>query len=109
MLDILTSKAEKKTNQETVYQELIDNTRYVTEAGRKKKTNPVKYIRVNSELRRETDRAKEKFINEMCNKITKFQQIGRYDLILSEDERFSWYQKQQHIYSTGNQNMELKK
>lgn len=36
---------------------------------------------LNNELRKETDKAKEKSINETYDEITKVHQIGRYDLI----------------------------
>ena len=39
------------------------------------------YRRLNNQLRRETDRAKEVYMEEICEEIMDFQKKGRYDLM----------------------------
>lgn len=71
----------------------MDNTEFVKEDRRKKKTensNPVEYAKLISELRIETARAKQKFINETCVEITKLQQSVRYDLVYQKAKELGW-------------------
>ena len=51
--------------------------------GRKtaKTTNIKEYRRLNNQLRRETDRAKEVYMEEICEEIMDLQKEGRYDLM----------------------------
>ena len=44
-------------------------------------TNVKEYKRINNQLRRETDRAKEVYKEEICDKIMDFQRKGRYDFM----------------------------
>ena len=46
-----------------------------------KTTNIKEYRRLINQLRRETDRAKEVYMQEICEKITDLQKKGRYDLM----------------------------
>ena len=52
------------------------------EERRKVKTTNVKqYRRLNNQLRRETDKAKEVYMEELCEEIMDFQKKDRYDLM----------------------------
>lgn len=70
----------------------MDNTGHVRENGIKKKTEiPIQGNKIlNNELRRETNRAKEKFINKTCDEITKFQQTEK---VVCEKDNLLMYQK----------------
>ena len=46
-----------------------------------KTTNIKEYRRLNNQLRRETDRAKEVYMEEICKEIMDLQKKGRYDLM----------------------------
>jgi hypothetical protein len=46
-----------------------------------KATNVKEYIRLNNELRRETDRAKEVYMEEICEEIMDIYKKGSYDLM----------------------------
>ena len=46
-----------------------------------KTTNIKEYRRLNNQLRRETDRAKEVYMEEICEEIMDLQKKGRYDLM----------------------------
>ena len=55
---------------------------------RKAKTTQVKeYRRLNSQLRRETDRAKEAHMEEICEEIMDLQKKGRYDLMYQKAQQ----------------------
>ena len=49
-----------------------------------KSTNIKEYRRLNNQLRRETDRAIEVYIEEICEEIMDLQKKGRYDLYVSK-------------------------
>ncbi|KDR19616.1 hypothetical protein L798_06492 [Zootermopsis nevadensis] len=49
-----------------------------------------KYRRLNNELRRETDKAREDYINEVCDEIMTLQRIGRYDLMYAKAKELGW-------------------
>lgn len=71
----------------------MENTRHGRKNGngrKKKNTNPVEYRRLNNELRKETDTANEKFINETCDENTMLQQTGRYDRMYLKTKETEW-------------------
>ncbi|KDR08815.1 hypothetical protein L798_01515 [Zootermopsis nevadensis] len=49
-----------------------------------------KYQRLNNELRRETDKVREDYINEVCDEIMTLQRIGRYDLMYAKVKELGW-------------------
>ena len=57
---------------------------------RKAKTTKFKeYRRLNNQLRRETDRAEEVYMEQICEEIMDLQKKGRYDLNVSKGTTFS--------------------
>ena len=52
-----------------------------------KSINIKEYRRLNNQLRRKTDRAKEVCIEEMCEEIMDLQKIGRYDLMYQKAQK----------------------
>jgi hypothetical protein len=52
-----------------------------------KPTNIKEYRRLNKQLRRETDRAKEIYMEEICEEIMDLQKKGRYDLMYQKAQR----------------------
>ncbi|KDR20787.1 hypothetical protein L798_05100 [Zootermopsis nevadensis] len=49
-----------------------------------------KYRRLNNELRRETDKAREDYINEVCDEIMTLQRIGRYNFMYAKAKELGW-------------------
>ena len=52
-----------------------------------KTTNIKEHRRLNNQLRRETDRVKELYMEEMCEEITDLQKKGRYDLMYQKAQQ----------------------
>jgi len=52
-----------------------------------KSTNIKEYRRLNNQLRRETDRTKEVYMEEMCKEIMDLQKKGRYDLMYQKAQK----------------------
>ena len=54
------------------------------------------YRKLNNQLRRETDGAREKWLEEQCTEMEELERIGRYDILyekgkqMREDKRTSW-------------------
>jgi hypothetical protein len=81
-LSVLVGKVEKIARKPSITQEMIgkmDERRkwknVNTEKGRKN------YRRLRNELKKATDNIKKEYLENICNKIMKFQRTGRYDLI----------------------------
>ena len=55
--------------------------------GKTKTTNIKEYRRLNNQLRRETDRTKEVYLEEICEEIMDLQKNGRYDLVYQKANR----------------------
>ncbi|KDR07657.1 hypothetical protein L798_02810 [Zootermopsis nevadensis] len=49
-----------------------------------------KYQRLNNELRRETDKAREDYINRVCDEIMTLQRICRYDTMYAKAKELGW-------------------
>jgi hypothetical protein len=52
-----------------------------------KSTNVKEYRRLNNQLKRETDRAKEVYMEEICEEIIDLQKKGRYDLVYQKAQQ----------------------
>ena len=81
-LSDLVGKAEKRARKPWITQEMIskmdEKRRWKnvnTEEGRKN------YRRLRNELKRATDKAKKKYLENICNEIMEFQRPGRYELM----------------------------
>jgi len=81
-LSDLVGKAEKRARKPWITQEMIskmdEKRRWKnvnTEEGRKN------YRRLRNELKRATDNAKKKYLENICNEIMEFQRTGRYELM----------------------------
>lgn len=49
-----------------------------------------KYRKLNNELRRETDKAREDYISGVCDDIMELQRIGRYDMMYAKVKELGW-------------------
>ena len=55
-----------------------------------KNKNEIKYKALNNALRRETDEAKKKYIESVCDEIMELQRRGRYDLMYQKARSLEW-------------------
>ena len=55
-----------------------------------KNTNPEKYRKLKNELRRETDKAKEQYLEQACNEIMDLQRKGRYNMMYQKAREMGW-------------------
>jgi hypothetical protein len=90
VLDVLGNnigKVEKKAKKPWITTEMMKK---MEERRRYKNTNIEKYKKLNNELRRETDKAKEKYLEEACEEIMELNRKGRYDIMYQKTREMGW-------------------
>ena len=70
-----------------ITQEMLEKMR---ERRKYKNRDEVEYRRLNNALRRETDEARKKYIEEMCDEIMELERLGRYDLMYQKMKGLEW-------------------
>ncbi|XP_026467813.1 uncharacterized protein LOC113371400 [Ctenocephalides felis] len=80
-------KLEKVARKPWITQEMIKK---MDERRKYKNTDPRMYRKMNNELRRETEKAKVKYMDKTCNKIMEHQKHGRYDLMFQATKEMNW-------------------
>lgn len=58
-----------------------------------KNTDLRMYRKLNNELRRETQKAKAKYMENTCNRIVEHQKQGRYDLMFEATKEMDWTER----------------
>ncbi|XP_026467799.1 craniofacial development protein 2-like [Ctenocephalides felis] len=80
-------KLEKVAKKPWITQEIIKK---MDERRKYKNTDPRMYRKINNELRRETEKAKVKYMDKTCNKIMEHQIHGRYYLMFQATKEMNW-------------------
>ena len=78
-------REEKRARKPWITKEMLEK---MEERRKCKNVNKEEYRRLNNALRRETDRAKEKYMEEMCKEIEELERKGRYDLMYEKTKEF---------------------